>query len=256
MDRFIIPPSKKQFARVFDNTFLWNEGNVYIMANHRLALWCWLQCNNIYDRKHALIHIDEHTDARRWEGPGEPECLEKALSCFDDLKDFKVYEGLQCPYRDPWQKRSTRPCVTYDNFVHLAAKAKIFNHYYMYSSVGDWHTGLSEATYDLNKKVQAVSSLSENIKKYAGKCIVDIDLDFFDSDSGAIFPKGLTEEKLLIQVFETVAKHRDKISMITISLNESPGDSLWDKRQSQLSIVKEILGIDVSIPIVAESDFV
>ncbi|MEN9552101.1 MAG: hypothetical protein RI935_478 [Candidatus Parcubacteria bacterium] len=254
MSPFIIEPSKKQYARVYENTFLWNEDNIYVMANHRLALWCWLQCENISDKQHNLIHIDEHTDARRWEGLGEPECLEQALSVFDNLKDFNTYESLQCPFRDPWTGKETRPCITYDNFVHLAVKAKVFNHYYIYSSTGDWHTGLPEKDFHFFKKLADIYGLVDCIKQSNGKCVIDIDLDFFDFKEEGFSgddPKDLQEEDLLKFVFNALAEHRDLVSMITISLNESPGDPLWEKRQNQMEIVKDILKMNIPIPVCA-----
>lgn len=250
MGVFVIQPQRQEFARVYDNTFLWQEENIYVMANHRLALWCWLQCENILNREHVLIHIDEHTDARRWEGTGEPECLKEALSIFQNLKNFEVYESLQCPHRDPWTGRQTRPCITWDNFVHLAAKADMFAHYYIYSSVGDWNTGLPDNAFDFHRKMRDVYNIGAHIEKHAGRCVVDIDLDFFDWRNG--FLKKTSEDELLIRVMRILADRRDAISMITISLNESPGDPLWEKRQHQLSIVKEILGMDVPIPIMTE----
>jgi hypothetical protein len=41
--------------------FLWRRGSVYVMDNHRVALWCWLQ--HIDPRTpHSLFHIDQHYD--------------------------------------------------------------------------------------------------------------------------------------------------------------------------------------------------
>lgn len=251
MAAFIIEPSGKEHARVYDNTFLWEEDGIYVMANHRLALWCWLQCEEVLNKKHNLIHIDEHTDARRWAGPGEPECLEEALSIFSELKDFDTYESLQCPFRDYWTGRTTRPCITYDNFVHLAAKAKMFSHYYIFSSVGDWQTELPKTSFSFFKKLKDVYTLADHIKQSNGKCIIDIDLDFFDFREEGFSgddPQDLAEEDLLKFVFNVVNENRKNISMITISLNESPGDQLWEKRQRQMKIVKDILGMKISIP--------
>lgn len=249
MDNFIIKPRKQEFARVYDNTFLWNEGNIYVMANHRLALWCWLQSKDIFNKDHSLIHIDKHTDARRWEASGEQDCLEKILLSFQQLKELKVYESFQCPLRDILSKRNSRPCITWDNFVFLAVKANLFKHHYIYSSVGDWDKNLSKTLYTYYSKTGDISNLAANIRGNAGKCVVDIDFDFFDlEDENETFRHEL-EEKLLNVVFETIADLRDSITTITISLNESPGDELWDKRQKQLEKVKTILEMDVPVPI-------
>lgn len=248
MENFIIKPQKqKNYSGTWDNAFLWKEDKIYIMASHRLALWCWLQVEDIQENKHSLFHIDEHTDARKWEGVGEPECLEKALSMFQNLKNIQIYESLQCSCRNSLSGRETRPCITYDNFVHLSAKANLFSHFYLYSSTGDWHTDLPEDSFNLNKKISDIYNLAENIKKIDGKCVVDVDLDFFDKRDG--FPKKISEDNLLKMVINILKENIDKISIITISLNDTPGYPLWNKRQHQLSIIKEIFNMKVPIPI-------
>jgi hypothetical protein len=45
----------------FALNFLWRHGNVYVMDNHRAAMWCWMQ--HVDPRMpHSLFHIDRHTD--------------------------------------------------------------------------------------------------------------------------------------------------------------------------------------------------
>ncbi len=248
MGEFLIPPNTPHSARVWDNPFLWKEGNVYIMANHRLALWCWLQQKDILGRQYSLIHIDEHTDARRWEGGGESECLKEILSKFETIIEFNTYESFQCSCRYT-PGRETRPCVTWDNFVHLAAEAKLFQHFYIYSSTGDWHTSLPAYSFNLYKKIADIYNLEEVIVGCEGMCVLDLDLDFFDEESGAFYPEGVTGAELLTQVLESIAKLRHKISMITISINETPGYELWDRRQDQLAQINKILGLGIPAPL-------
>jgi len=47
-------------------SFLWQEDKIYIMDNHRAALWCWIHSirPNI---KYSIFHIDAHHDADRSE---------------------------------------------------------------------------------------------------------------------------------------------------------------------------------------------
>lgn len=58
--------------------FLWKEENVYVMDNHRAALWCWLQHMDTRN-KCGLFHIDAHYDfgaadhALKLDGRREPE---------------------------------------------------------------------------------------------------------------------------------------------------------------------------------------
>ncbi len=148
--------------RLWDNQLLWEEEGVYIMVSHRLALWCWMQCEGIFDGEHVLIHIDEHTDARRWEADGEPEALRQIVPAIHSLKDINVYESFQVPTR-LIVERSTRPAITYDNFVSLATYARLFNHYYLYSSVGDWKVDIPLTAYDQNKRIKDVYNFGDDM---------------------------------------------------------------------------------------------
>lgn len=50
---------RKSFC--YEDVFLWQEGNVFVMDNHKSALWCWLQvCNP--DHNYNFMHIDRHYD--------------------------------------------------------------------------------------------------------------------------------------------------------------------------------------------------
>jgi len=247
MGKFIISPNIPRYGSVWDNPFLWREENVYIMANHRLALWCWLQQREILRKEYSLIHIDKHTDARKWASEDEQKCLKKILSEFETLLNFSTYENFHCSCKFITD-RNTRPCITYDNFIHLAAEARLFKHYYLYCSIGDWDTSLPTSSFNHYKKIEEINNIEEIIIKCAGACILDLDLDFFDDEDDS-FPKSVTGEGLLKEVMEKITKHRDKISMITVSINEMPGSDLWDRRQSQLSLINQVLALDIPLPI-------
>ncbi|WP_445219860.1 UPF0489 family protein [Bradyrhizobium sp. Pa8] len=45
----------------FTQNFLWKRQNVYVMDNHRAALWCWLQHINP-KQPYSLFHMDQHYD--------------------------------------------------------------------------------------------------------------------------------------------------------------------------------------------------
>src|SRR5260370_30427902 len=51
---------RKPSAFATDN-FLWKHDNVYVMDNHRAALWCWLREIDLR-KPHSLFHIDRHYD--------------------------------------------------------------------------------------------------------------------------------------------------------------------------------------------------
>ena len=45
----------------YNQNFVWKSGTVYVMDNHRAALWCWLQELDL-QTEHSILHIDRHND--------------------------------------------------------------------------------------------------------------------------------------------------------------------------------------------------
>ena len=58
---WIVPFKGRNRSGVANQNFLCRSGSVYVMDNHRAALWCWLQELDL-EEPHSLIHIDRHTD--------------------------------------------------------------------------------------------------------------------------------------------------------------------------------------------------
>ena len=251
MGGFIIKPQMRQSPRIYDDTFLWKESqdelNIYIMINHRLSLWCWLQCKDIFNRKHSIIFIDEHADAREWFN-GEELQLKKILKDFKVLRDYETYNSFQCANANKCiDDREKRPCIIWDNFIYLVVQEKLFKHYYLHSPAFQWdinkEMNSNPEKFDVyEKRINMIKHLESNIIQSNDKCIVDIDLDFFD--------KIKNKDELLQNIFKTVKKYSKSISCITIALTDSPSDTLWNCRQNQLKIIKRILEIDIPILII------
>jgi len=56
----IIPFKSKNSSFAFNTNLLVKEGNNYLMDNHRMALWCWIQeldLNKVY----AMVHIESNS---------------------------------------------------------------------------------------------------------------------------------------------------------------------------------------------------
>jgi len=49
----------RKSSGVYNQNFLWRSGSVYVMDNHRAAMWCWLQHVDP-NHPHAILHIDRH----------------------------------------------------------------------------------------------------------------------------------------------------------------------------------------------------
>ncbi|MEJ7926713.1 UPF0489 family protein [Sphingobium sp. AN641] len=62
MAEHLIPFKGKKHSGSVNQNLLWRDDNVYLMDNHRAALWCWQQEIDLYATKHSILHIDRHTD--------------------------------------------------------------------------------------------------------------------------------------------------------------------------------------------------
>lgn len=57
-----IPVNYKDMSSFcYNNVFLWQKDNVFVMDNHMSALWCWMQvCDS--KKRYNFMHIDRHYD--------------------------------------------------------------------------------------------------------------------------------------------------------------------------------------------------
>lgn len=60
-EEWLIPFRGREYSGTFECNFLWKCENVYVMDNHRLALWCWLRHLDVSESV-DLMHIDQHYD--------------------------------------------------------------------------------------------------------------------------------------------------------------------------------------------------
>lgn len=167
MSNFLIPLTNRGDSASSKDNVLWNNDLVYVMDNHRLALWCWFQKIQ-KDSRYNLLHIDAH-----------PDMSESALRYFNhDLWSIKLDE-----YRNAWQKDINMPLFRWDNYV------EIFLHKYP-EMVGKTvsathHLGSSKElsleikSYDLVKFTHGVFSGEKYINDLPW--IVNLDLDYFFS---------------------------------------------------------------------------
>ncbi len=58
-----IPFKGRNNSGVYDQNFLVQKGNVFVMDNHRAALWCWLHYFKGQFSNVGVCHIDRHSDA-------------------------------------------------------------------------------------------------------------------------------------------------------------------------------------------------
>jgi len=111
---FILPFRGRNLSGTYDNNLLWRFGSTYIMDNHGVALWCWLQhIDNV--SKCELLHIDQHYDclSSRIE-----EWLEALPPNLNNLT-FEEYRNLS--YRS-FNGLGKTPIIRFDNYLSIFLK--------------------------------------------------------------------------------------------------------------------------------------
>ncbi len=83
---WIIPFKGRGLSGPVNQNFLYQEKNVYVMDNHRAALWCWLRHIKENSNLDGLFHIDRHFDALQ----GDIDSWIRQSSCIKDL-DIHAY---------------------------------------------------------------------------------------------------------------------------------------------------------------------
>lgn len=219
MSKFLIPFLSRGDSASSQDNVLWNEGPVYVMDNHRLALWCWFQKID-KTKRYNLIHIDAH-----------PDMSESALKYFKhDLWNMSLEE-----YREAWQKDINMPLFRWDNYIEvflrkypkLVGKTVSATHHLGSSKE------LSEEirAYDLVKYLNAVFSGERYVNELPW--IVNLDLDYFFS--AAPEKIQLFGDEFIQEVNKAIrlGLENGMIEVLTISLSPECCGS-WEKAESML----------------------
>lgn len=197
---------------------LWRDGNVYLMDNHRAALWCWQQHLDLYSDPHSLIHIDRHYDAL---GSN----LRKHVQVMPDLRGLSItdYLGARVKLGDQF------PLFRWDNYLslYLAAicpKLQTFRCLTRHDGDKPLFEGMMEP--EPQDLPQNFDYLLER-----GRWIVNIDLDYFFCASAADDRFTLMySDAYLKEVFEGLRRAIDlgDVAVVTLCLTPSNFTAGWE----------------------------
>ncbi len=214
---------------------LWKDSNVFLMDNHRAALWCWQQCFDLYVEDHCILHIDRHTDALgAW--------LEKHVSEMPDLRGLSIHDYLSAKIFLTTETELFR----WDNYLSIHIE-----------KFRDQLKGLISADHGDGDAPQfeganrpRPDALSENLLhwlKTGGKSwIVNVDLDYFFT---SITTKNEEEEwiplfsnEYIDIVFSQIRKGIEDghIKVVTVCLTPSHFTPGWE---ACLKLSQRIFGI-------------
>ena len=235
---WIQPLYERQHSGASNMNFLWQQGNVFIMDNHRAALWCWLQFLES-NKRYNLFHIDEHTDTLRSN-------LEIWKEHLPSLEGISFQEYLKLNYEAP---HGTQPLITWDNYLSLFLdiyRKNVGHCIFATHGVGDPPQTESLWNVDIN-------DIPQNLKYWFSQknepWIVNIDLDYFFCD----FPNGrevMVSESYLRTVFHSFKELLSSGSIEVLTLCLTPCEELtggWEKAEKLCEQVCDYLDIDFSL---------
>ena len=217
------------------DNYLSQSDNIFIMDNHRLALWCWW--NQISENKlYSFIHIDAHWDC-------SPTFLPYFLKHKKKLKTLSLEEFRN--YNIKTTNGNTR-LFRWDNYIpmFLEKNKKIV---YKISSV--WQNEDSRNKTHFNEKILKIEHLSFLIRNYnrKEKIIFNLDMDYFFKRKGDYYSLRFSKSEIL-NFFEALhfCYKRKNIKVLTIALSPECCGS-WKNSNKILKLFNKKFNIKFNI---------
>lgn len=220
MGQFLIPLIKRGESASSQDNFLWRDGHIFVMDNHRLALWCWFQAMK-KGQRYNLFHIDAH-----------PDMSESALPYFNhDLWSMSLED-----YRTAWQTDINMPLFRWDNYIEIFLRKYPAQVGHTVSATH--HLGSDKVLAEDVKPYDLVKRMTEIFgeEKYLNELpwVVNLDLDYFFSaapEKVEIFGEDYLER--LAKSIKNGLENK-MIEVMTISLSpECCGG--WEKAESAMA---------------------
>jgi hypothetical protein len=213
---WLVPFKGRNHSGAYAQNFLWRHDTVYVMDNHRAALWCWLQHVDP-NSSHSIFHIDRHTDTLQSR-------LTEWLAHLPSSWDITIDEYLAHSYEWELIGKHVTPVIRWDNY--LSIYFALFG-----SSIDRCHF----ATHDDGDKpnhrdtfTAEVWELPSNLEYWLDArnkpWIMNVDLDYFFCDD-AESPRLMVSDAYLQRCFEAVRKKIDDGTIAVTTLCLTPDEA-------------------------------
>lgn len=227
---WIIPFKERSSSGPQKVNFLWKQNNLYLMDNHRLALWCWSEALKDNLDQWNLFHLDAHYDCDPvavsvWQAAG------KKLSdlTIDEYLDYKTAEGKTLFLWDNYLP------VFLDQYKERIGKKIAATH----------EMGL-KGNFDLELDVYNLLKPLDDLFLYHKPWIVNLDFDYFYGRHDKTTP--LFHPDFIRKFFSLIKLNYDcgHIKVITACLSpECCGG--WEQAESILNIFTEVFELDFKL---------
>jgi len=240
---WLIPFKGRNASGAYNQNFLWRRWNVYVMDNHRAALWCWLQHVDP-DSPHSIFHIDRHTDTLQ---SRMNEWLEHVPSSWN----IGIEEYLNHSYVPDELGVGPIPVIRWDNYlsIYLALFGQDVSACYFAT-----HKDGDDPNYDSPMHV-CMWDVPFNLDYWLGlgrkPWIMNLDLDYFFCDGEEDRAQRMIADPYIDRCMDIIrAKMADQtIAVTTIAI--TPSDNFtggWGPSEAMMEQVLSRLGIDFQLP--------
>ena len=236
MTGWLIPWLERGRSGAVRDNLLWKNGRVYVMDNHRLALWCWWQ--HLGESEYwSYHHIDRHFDSL-WQkfNPWPNHTTDEHRTDLDAFRAAQVRTGHGEVDLYRWD--------TITSALWSLHHQKLLEVSFATAGEGD-HPAIPKAQHIGPWKLPAhLRYLAEAEEGMAWPRILDIDIDFFthadlDGPYGQVFSDDYVSE--LGQSIR-VGLDNDRFGVVTIALSPETTGS-WPLAERLLETLLDPIGL-------------
>jgi hypothetical protein len=233
---WIYPFRGREASGAVNQRFLWKHDCIYVMDNHRAALWCWLQ-HLKPDGKYGVFHIDAHYDASP--------ISDERIAALPDLSKISFQDYLSIPSGD-----GDVPLIRWDNYLYLFEKT----HHsqigaFFLSTHGDGEKPVFTTHCEEIQTRKLGGQLRELLDDFGNDgWILNIDLDYFFARLPANFTR-LHSNQYIAEFFQSVghALISGRVTCLTICLSPECSGG-WQMAEELCYELCNAMGIDFRLP--------
>lgn len=234
---WIIPFKGRNSSGVFNQNFLFQKDNIYVMDNHRAAMWCWLDFYKSNIKDVGVFHLDRHNDSLQsnlesWvlQASGPPHVDTMDINSYLDVIDLG----------NPGCK-----LFRWDNYLSIFLdlyKTEI-TYCYFSSYEGDpinHSNPLEKKPWDFHENLSVWFS--------KGKWIINIDLDYFFYEVNGSC-KQMYSNEYLHGFFSEVANIANRKSEVVVTVCFSPECcGGWENSEKIWGVAESCLNTGLKLP--------
>lgn len=234
---WIVPFKGRNHSGAFNQNFLFQSSNIYVMDNHRAALWCWLDFYKNSIKDISVFHLDRHSDALRSNlGSWVSQASTPTHVGTMDIQSYLDATDSGCP---------PSKLFRWDNYLSIFLDIYQSDiaccNYSVYEGDSINHSRVTE-----RKPWDIPENLSFWTSK--GKWIINIDLDYFFHEVNGSFEQMYSAEYLR-DVFNEVAIIAKRESEVVVTICFSPECcGGWSDSEKIWSVAESCLNTGLILP--------